>query len=94
MRKESNMNTNERCYNYENGRCKKWNQNCDATIFTIDDFLEKLSECAMKDVCRESSRWGNYMFTLNDSQIDALKSGKILFFEDEYGYFLAYKNEE
>lgn len=80
------------CKCYNDGMCLL--HRCrECKRYSINDFDYQLKECDMEDVCKEVSSYDNYLFEITDEQIDALKSGKVLYFEDEYGYFIAYKGK-
>ena len=85
----------EECPGYmKNGRCKGNNRPCRVTKENIESwFDETLKPIDLLDVCPEQSAFGNNFFVLTDKDIEALKTGKVLFVREEYGVFLKYKGE-
>lgn len=83
-----------KCSLYKNGHCQKWRENGKCDPSTIDWFKDRISQCEMGAVCENGSIFGNECFYLTDEDIDALKAGKVLYYVDEYGIFLAYKKED
>lgn len=83
----------ENCPGYmKNGRCKGNNRACRVTKEAIESwFDETLKTIDLLDVCPNQSLFGNSYFRITDKDIDALKSGKVLFIRDEYGVFLKYE---
>lgn len=87
----------EKCPGYmKNGCCKKDRRKCNMTEENIaawfDETLAALD--TPLDVCPLQSLFGNYFFVLSDSDIEALKSGKILHSTNEfceYGFFIRYE---
>lgn len=76
----------------KNGRCKGNNRPCRVTKEDIESwFDETLKPIDLLDVCPEQSAFGNNFFVLTDKDIEALKTGKVLFVREEYGVFLKYK---
>lgn len=43
------------------------------------------------EICRKSSLFGNYYLSITEKELEALKSGKVLFTIDEYGVFIGLK---
>jgi hypothetical protein len=86
----------EECPGYmKNGRCKGNNRPCRVTKEDIESwFDETLKPIDLLDVCPEQSAFGNNFFVLTDKDIEALKTGKVLFVREEYGVFLKYKGEQ
>lgn len=83
----------EKCPGYlKNGRCKGNNRACRVTKEGIESwFDETFTPIDVLDVCQEQSIFGNSFFTISDEDVQALKSGKILFVRGEYGIFLKYE---
>lgn len=83
----------EKCPGYlKNGLCKGDNRVCGVTKEMVENwFDETLTPIDLLDVCHEQSIFGNDFFTITDEDIQALKSGKVLFVRDEYGIFLKYE---
>lgn len=83
----------EECLGYmENGCCKKNNRPCRVTKEDIESwFDETLKPIDLLDVCQEQSVFGNNFFVITDKDIEALKTGKVLFVREEYGVFLKYE---
>lgn len=77
-------------------QCSKWgNKNDKCEPMTIDFFQEgEIDQCEMEQVCRKCSLYGNDFIIITDEDIEALKNGKVLYWVDEYGTFLAYKKGE
>jgi hypothetical protein len=86
----------EECPGYmKNWRCKGNNRPCRVTKEDIESwFDETLKPIDLLDVCPEQSAFGNNFFVLTDKDIEALKTGKVLFVREEYGVFLKYKGEQ
>ncbi len=86
----------EECPGYmKNGRCKGNNRSCRVTKENIESwFDETLKPIDLLDVCPEQSVFGNNFFVLTDKDIEALKTGKVLFVREEYGVFLKYEGEQ
>ena len=79
----------------KNGRCKGNNRPCRVTKEDIESwFDETLKPIDLLDVCPEQSAFGNNFFVLTDKDIEALKTGKVLFVREEYGVFLKYKGKQ
>ena len=54
--------------------------------FPFDDILVIVEN---KDICKNSSIFGNYYISLNDEHIEALKSGKaVALLHEEYNIFI------
>lgn len=87
------MRDTTKCPLYENGNCKKRNIKGRCNPVTADLFQDRFSQCNMDNVCQCCSIYGNDFFFLTDEDIDALKSGKILYCVEEYGVFLVYKEK-
>lgn len=87
---------NQNCPNCdENGKCKKiFGDKCNADeksiLKSFEDSFENLEQIDVLDVCPRSSIFGNEFFTITDADIEALKSGKVLCYVDEYGTFIRY----
>lgn len=83
----------EKCPGYmKNGLCKGDRRVCGVTEEMIKSwFDEKLKLIDLLDTCPQQSRFGNNFFVITDADIEALKSGKVLFARDEYGVFLKYE---
>ena len=84
---------NTPCQFYKNGNCTKWlaDRKCEPSNNCW--FTDGFDQCDINAVCAKSSIYGNDYFYLTDRDIEALKAGKILYFTDEYGMFIAYKKE-
>lgn len=83
----------EKCPGYKpNGRCMGDNRKCSVTKKAIESwFDETLKSIDLLDVCPEQSAFGNSFFVITDKDIEALKTGKVLFVREEYGVFLKYE---
>lgn len=81
----------KKCSLLKNEKCHKWSKEISCTPTKISDFCERLEVCNICEVCEKSSIFGNSLFILTDDDIEALKSGKVLFNIAEYGTFIAYK---
>lgn len=83
----------EKCPGYlKDGLCKGDNRPCMVTSEGIESwFDETLKPIDLLDVCLNQSIFGNSFFTISDEDIQALKSGKVLFVRGEYGLFLKYE---
>ena len=79
------------CKHFKRGSCQKWDKETNCIPTTISKFDERLRVCEIDEVCEKSSIFGNTLFLLTDDDIEALKSGKVLFDIDEYGTFIAYE---
>lgn len=83
----------EDCEFYRDGGCVKFGDRripkCKPA--TMEWFDEKFEVIEMSAVCRNSSIFGNSYFVITDEEIEALKTGKVLFKLDEYGTVIAYK---
>ena len=76
----------------KNGRCKKDNRACRVKKEDIESwFDETLKPIDLLNVCPEQSIFGNNFFVITDKDIEALKTGKVLFVRGEYGVFLKYE---
>ncbi len=53
----------------------------------------KVMERDAETVCASGSLWGNFHFAITDQQIEDLKAGKVLYFLEEYGIFIAREGE-
>ena len=56
---------------------------------TLEGF--RLGRCNADEMCRNYSPWGNYCYIITDDNIEALKTGRVLYDVDEYGTFLIYQ---
>lgn len=75
--------------------CSKWgNRNNKCEPVTLEAFREEVDQCEMEQVCQNCSIYGNDFVLITDEDIEALKNGKVLYWIDEYGTFLAYKKGE
>lgn len=81
------------CKFYDNGICSlsRHGHKCFKRDNSLFDDAERLEKTDIDNVCRKESPWGNYYFVITDEDIESLKNGKILFYEDEYGTFIAYR---
>ncbi len=85
--------TYEKCPGYmKNGRCTGNNRPCRVTKKNIERwFDETLKPIYLLDVCPKQAAFGNSFFVITDKDIEALKTGKVLFAREEYGVFLKYE---
>ena len=83
----------EKCPGYmKNGCCTGNNRPCSVTKKDIESwFDETLDPIDLLDVCPQQSLFGNSFFVITDKDIEALKTGKVLFVREEYGVFLKYE---
>lgn len=52
-------------------------------------FHEKFETLDMSEVYDKTSPWGNYFLNITDEQLNDLKTGKVLYHDDEeYGIFI------
>lgn len=80
------------CPYLDNGNCTKYRHRtpCDQLNgVTLEGF--RLGRCDADEVCRNYSPWGNYCYIITDDDIEALKTGCVLYNVDEYGTFLIYQ---
>lgn len=57
-----------------------------------EDEEDKLSVVERKDICKVSSRWGNYYIVLTAQNVADLIAGKCLALTgEEYNFFLSYE---
>lgn len=94
MNKIYKVNRAEECDLYENGMCCTYRKKHKCQPASAEWFDEKFETIEMADVCRNGSLFGNDFFALTDDDINALKEGKVLFYLDEYGTFIAYKRSD
>lgn len=82
-------------YRDEAGRCKKreylsmHSKEPIRPVCSMEEFTEELDITDREAVCQKESFWGNFHFAITEEQIEALKAGKVLYFVDEYGFFIA-----
>ena len=83
----------EKCPGYmPNGCCTGNNRPCRVTKEGVESwFDETLKPIDLLDVCPQQSAFGNSFFVITDKDIEALKTGKVLFVREEYGVFLKYE---
>lgn len=82
-------------YRNERGRCTKHHTTtkCENYISSLKDFREEFSVCDIDESCQKESIFGNRYFKIGKEDIEALKEGKVLYYVDEYGTFIALKEE-
>lgn len=80
-----------KCKYRKEGYCTKWRDKAKCEPSTQDWCDGRLSRCDISQMCEKSSIFGNNYFYLDDEDIEALKNGKILFYVDEYGIFIGYR---
>ena len=81
-------------YRNKNGWCKHKQSYCDGNgdCFNVVDETDVPEEIDRKDICKNSSIFGNYYIELTDEQIDNLKSGKVYgLLHEEYNIFVGKK---
>lgn len=79
----------------ENGKCKKVDLRHKCRPTTIEDFDESVEIIDVDRVCRCSSIFGNSLCYITEEQLEELKNGKAISFNDgEYGWFLILKKEK
>lgn len=88
------MKNPKECDLYYDGKCNKTNTICKCLPSTIDWFNDSFGQYDVNEVCRNDSIFGNRYFYITDADINALKSGKVLYYVDEYGIFIAYRADE
>lgn len=90
------MSTNVNCdvLSPDDKTCTRWRRThlCEPSDASWLD--QRMETCEMNQMCRHSSIFGNCYFYLTDEDIEALKSGKVLFYVDEYGVFIGYEPGE
>lgn len=74
--------------------CKKFDPKIQCVPSDISWCDERLQTIEANEMCRYSSIFGNYFFFINDEDIESLKQGKVLCKIDEYGMFIAYREED
>lgn len=77
----------------ERGYCrhKRWRCNGCGDVFLCPGEDERLSVVERKDICKESSLFGNYYITMNAQDVANLIAGKCLALTgEEYNFFLSY----
>ena len=56
-------------------------------------FEDELSSIAPEEIEKNSSLFGNFCFGVTAEQLEELKAGRVLFYTDEYGIFIALVDE-
>ena len=77
----------------EKGYCEHKRHKCDGCgdVFQWPGVDDKLSVVDRKDICKESSLFGNYYITMNAQDVANLIAGKCLALTDEeYNIFISY----
>ena len=78
----------------KDGYCKYKRCKCDGCgdLFLSDpDMNDRLTVVKRKDICKESSLWGNYYIAMNAQDVANLLSGKCLAItHGEYNIFISY----
>lgn len=88
-----NMREVNECSLYKDGHCTKWRKNGKCRPSTEDWLDERLDVCDINAMCEKSSIFGNEYYYVTDEDIEALKSGKVLYKRSEYGIFIGYMPE-
>lgn len=92
-----------KCEYNKDGKCLRWgsgliSKECEslsASFVSNEHFCTDYFQVhEAEDICRVGSTRGNEFVYITDQDIEALKAGKVLFGEDEYGLFLKYKGEK
>lgn len=95
-----NMEVQRKCEYNKDGKCLRWGRLCNSlpvSRVSVSDnnfVYNYFRTCSVEDVCRVGSTYGNDFVYITDKDIEALKSGEVLFGGDEYGLFLKYKGEK
>ena len=79
-------------YCTDNGRCQKYDERQTCKPSSLEWFAKSVVAFEIIEadqVCRKSSIFGNYYFTITPEQIEQLKQGKVLQYTEEYGIFIA-----
>lgn len=77
----------------EHGYCRHKRGKCDGCgdIFTAPEMVDRLVIVERKDICKESSIFGNYYITMNAQDVANFIAGKCLALTgEEYNIFLSY----
>ena len=71
----------------KNGVCPSKRWKCDG--YCDEHFSDDLTVIDPKDVCKESSIFGNYYLAVDDELIKQLQNGKVLaLLNEEYNFFI------
>ena len=93
-----NMEVQRKCEYNKDGKCLRWGRLCNSLpVSRVSDnnfVYNYFRTCSVEDICRVGSTYGNDFVYITDKDIEALKSGEVLFGGDEYGLFLKYKGEK
>lgn len=73
-----------------NGWCERKHIYCDGDCSMEKCFVDELKETEPKDICKNSSLFGNFYFGITKEQLERLKNGAVLYCTDEYGMFIKY----
>ncbi len=57
------------------------------------EFTDELSSIAPEEIEENTSVFGNFCFGVTAEQLEELKAGRVLYYRDEYGFFLALVDE-
>lgn len=77
----------------ERGYCRRKRCRCNGCgdVFLCPDENDRLSVVERKDICKESSLFGNYYITMNAQDVANLIAGKCLALTgEEYNFFISY----
>lgn len=80
----------------KNGMCAHKSCRCNGIVEKEEFFIDgyKFETIEIKDICKESSPFGNYYLRLTDADIQTIKNGGVLgVLDEEYNIFIAYKGE-
>ena len=84
----------EGCQFYERGKCQKFIKDGRCNPSSAADLEKGFAVCDVTRMCENGSEYGNRYCGITDEDIEKLKNGDILYFVDEYGYFLGYVGAE
>lgn len=79
----------QECDLFHDGECKKYFKPEKCVQCDIREFSEEFSVIDMSEVCRKCSLCGNFLFSITEEDIKAMRDGKVLSFVGEYGIFIA-----
>lgn len=74
-----------------NNRCTKYRKNGKCQPSSLEWCDEEMKVIEADQMCRYASIFGNNYFYITEEQIEALKSGKVLYDGGEYGTFICLK---